>query len=151
MLYTPHAITGATIAYFIPNPFIAIILSLVSHLFFDVFPHSNPNPIKSKGVGNLIILGEIVIGTVVLAAYSYLLSGKFVNSNYAMTIMIICGITANLPDILTGPYAMFRKNWFYSESIAKFQGLIQNHVKGYIGYTLQVVFISVLVYIAFLH
>lgn len=151
MLYTPHAITGATIAYFIPNPIVAIILSLLSHFFFDVFPHSNPNPIKAKGVGNLVILLEILIGTVVLFFYSRLLAGKFENSTYAMTIMIICGLSANLPDILTGPYAMLRKNWFYSESIAKFQGLIQNHVRGSIGYTLQILFVSVLVYATFIY
>lgn len=149
MLYTPHAITGATIAYFIPNPFIAFILSLLSHFLFDVFPHSNPNPIKSKGIGNFIIILEILFGTIVLFLYSYLLSGKFENSNYAMMIMIVCGFAANLPDILTGPYAMLRKNWFFSDKIATFQSLIQNHITGVVGYPLQVLFVFLLVYLTF--
>lgn len=149
MLYTPHAITGATIAYFVPNPFIAFILAFLSHFLFDVFPHSNPNPIKSKGIGTFIIILEMVFGTAVLFLYSYLLSGKFENSNYAMIIMIMSGFAANLPDILTGPYAMLRKKWFYSDKIAAFQSLIQNHINGVVGYPLQIIFVFLLVYITF--
>ncbi|MDO8658917.1 MAG: hypothetical protein Q7K55_09325 [Candidatus Levybacteria bacterium] len=39
MLITPHSLTGATIAIFIPNPVISIPLSIGSHFILDTVPH----------------------------------------------------------------------------------------------------------------
>lgn len=137
MLYTPHALTGAAIAYVFPNPFVAIPLSIVSHLFFDVIPHSNPNPIKAKGFTKYLFLTEILVGNIVLLFFARFFSGY---DNSLFYLMVACGLGANLPDILTGPYALFRSNFLFSEKIAQFQGKIQNHVKGIYGYTFQIAF-----------
>ena len=144
MLYTPHAVTGATIAYMFPNPLIAIPLSIVSHLFFDVTPHANPNPHKVKGTVKLIMFLEIIIGNIILFLFSKYISGGNIP---LMTLMILSGVAANLPDILTGPYAILKKDILFSRKIAEFQHLIQNHVSAFFGYSLQLVFLGIIIFV----
>ena len=62
-----------------------------------------------------------------------------------MTLMILSGVAANLPDILTGPYAILKKDILFSRKIAEFQHLIQNHVSAFFGYSLQLVFLGIII------
>lgn len=140
MLYTPHALVGATIAYVFPNPAVALPLSLVSHLLFDVAPHTNPSPRRSKGWSKVIMGLEVLIGTIILILYSQLLSTT-PSQSY---LMFLSGVTANLPDLMMIPYVIFKRKCNLCIGITKFQKLIQTHVSAKWGYPIQIALIILL-------
>ncbi len=140
MLYTPHSIIGASIAYVFPNPFVALPLSFVSHFLFDVAPHSNPSPRKSNKIMKLIMLFEIIIGTALLLLFSKAIAKDI----YQFYLMVASGLIANLPDFLMIPYVILKKNCKLCKEITLFQKLIQTHVPGKWGYTIQIAFILLL-------
>lgn len=111
MLETPHVAVGTAIATKIPNPLVAIPLSLVSHFVLDKIPHWNPHtytetekfgyPRKTTmALAALDIAAALSLGLFVAFG-----AGSF---NRAM-LVIACSFASVLPDVVKYPYFLFKK------------------------------------------
>ena len=129
MLETPHVAVGAAIASKIPNPFIAIPLSFLSHFALELVPHWNPHlntEIKKHGkltkrtlrVIAIDVAASLFVGGVV--AYRV-----FPDTAHAATILLSC-FAAALPDILESPYFLFGVKNRVLDKWIRFQKLLQN-------------------------
>ncbi|RJQ26532.1 hypothetical protein C4577_03465 [Candidatus Parcubacteria bacterium] len=94
MLITPHSLTGATIAILVPNPVIAIPLSISSHFVLDIIPHWQETlypyvPTKTTWVRILVDL-----------LLSFFLVSWIIQSHPNISSLIwLTAFTANIPDL----------------------------------------------------
>lgn len=113
MTATTHALTGASLGSLIPNPFLALFLSLVSNFLLDLLPHWD------VGTGwrqRRKFLTFIFAGIDVLVGFSlgFWLFGNQIDLPYLFLLML----TATLADWLEAPYLFLNWNfppfsWFY--------------------------------------
>lgn len=131
MLESPHVLVGAAIARNIPNPLIAIPLSLASHFVLDILPHWNPHinrEIKKYGK-------PTKQSTTIIAADSSLalLSGTFIalsSQTFEQTLLTLaCCLVSVLPDVVEAPYYFLNKKHGLVERWIKWQKSIQNDVE----------------------
>lgn len=111
MLETPHVAVGAAIALKIPNPFIAVPLSLASHFVLDTIPHWNPHTYSETKKYGRPTNGTILITMVDIAMAFALGIGVAKNAlpdtNLALTI-IACSAASVFPDVSKYPFFMFK-------------------------------------------
>lgn len=111
MLETPHVAVGAAIATKIPNPYIAIPLSFVSHLVLEKVPHWNPHiytEIRKYGkVTKKSITIIVVDALLALFLGTYVASMVLPNYMHALTILFSC-FASVLPDTVEIPYYFFK-------------------------------------------
>lgn len=121
-------LVGAAIATQIPNPLVAIPLSLISHFALEKIPHWNPHlNTETKKYGRLTpqTLRIIAIDTTIALA-----SGVFVSTlvlpdrAHALTILMSC-FAAALPDIVEAPYFLFKARAKIFETYIKAQKKLQ--------------------------
>ena len=120
MLETPHVAVGAAIATKIPNPFIAIPLSFLSHFVLDKVPHWNPHifyETKKYGMPTQKSIGIIAVDVAIALATGSLIAGQAMpNVGHAVTILAAC-LASVFPDLVEAPYFFLRirnktlKNW----------------------------------------
>jgi len=120
MLETPHVAVGAAIASKIPNPFIAIPLSFISHFVLDKVPHWNPHiffETKKYGMPTQKSITIIAVDTTVaLVTGSVIAWQAMPNTGHAVTILV-ASLAAVLPDLVEAPYFFLKirnktlKNW----------------------------------------
>lgn len=116
MLETPHVTIGVAIATKIPNPFIAIPLSFVSHFVLDKVPHWNPHlytetqrdghpSIKSTRTAIVDIGAAFILGS----GFAYL---ALPDTKKAFLILA-CSFASVLSDVIKYPYYYFhwRQKW----------------------------------------
>jgi hypothetical protein len=115
MLDASHALIGASLAKLIPNPYLGLPLSLISHFLTDLIPHwdlhtrSEPRP-KTQ----LIMFSLCDAGLGYLLGY---LLFPQVSFYYLMSMMFV----AQLPDWLEAPFHVFHWHFPPFSSIKKLQ------------------------------
>lgn len=101
-----HALVAALIAAKFQDPYIALSLSLLSHVPLDILPHWDVGThIGGKSPARRFIEGSIDIGTGLvlgILVYKYLSLGN----NYIL--LLLCIFFAQLPDWVTAPYTVFK-------------------------------------------
>lgn len=144
MTETAHLIAGAAIASRIPNPYLASILALASHVILDIVPHWD----TGTNWRNRTIKKTFIYTAVDLAlgiGISVVLFGKQVSLPYMSYIMFM----STLPDWLEGPYFFGFKFPPFS-SIYRIQHTF--HKKKHLPWGLinQIAFIALLLSLTFL-
>ena len=112
MLETPHVVVGAAIATNIPNPYIAIPLSFLSHFVLDRTLHWNPHTYsetkkfgRPKNKSIVITAVDILLALIV----GFLLASRVLpDSMHFLTIVLSC-FAAVLPDVSKYPFFLFKK------------------------------------------
>jgi hypothetical protein len=140
MLETPHVAVGAAIASKIPNPFLAIPLSFLSHFILDKVPHWNPHIItETKKFGRptskstSIIIVDCVTALILGSAIAY---HALPNTTMAISIML-CSFASILPDLVEFPYFYFKRRDKFYTVWSSFQKSIQNDTTPFWGLLIQ--------------
>jgi len=109
MLDASHAIIGASLAKLIPNPYVGLPLSFLSHFIGDLFPHWDLNTRGKWGKLNKFKLITIALTDAGIGfSIGFLLFSSHVPFWYLAGMMF----TAQLPDWFEAPYHVF--NWKFS-------------------------------------
>jgi len=129
MLLTPHVLVGVTIAKFIPNPFIAVPLSIVAHFLGDKMPHwdfysNTPKEQRLKGWRPIAVMGEFGLGIAVGVAFTLYALWVIKDPNLALT-TFLCGIASVLPDALEAPHVFTNAKIGLIEKLTDFQRKMQ--------------------------
>ena len=131
MLETPHILVGATIAFFIPNPFVSLPLSLISHFVLDLIPHWNPQiHTELSNNGKVSLQSKIILGTDVILSLIivfFVLYEVWPDVGHVITIFVAC-LLAIFPDLFQVPYYFFNKESAWTKIIVDFQAKNQSHV-----------------------
>ncbi len=109
MLEFEHALTGATIAYLIPHPAVALPLAFASHFVVDLLPHWNPNLGMKRKKQGLFYLPTKTIFFIVIDCLVGLFLGLWLASrvlpNLNRAVLVVLGaFFAVLPDLAEAPY-----------------------------------------------
>lgn len=118
MLDSSHALIGASIAKLVPNPYLGLPLSLLSHVLADYVPHWDFNTRKVKR-SKLTLIALSLTDAFIGFSLGYLLFKSSVNPVYLFTMMF----TAQLPDWLEAPYHVFDWKFFPFNYIKHFQSV----------------------------
>lgn len=121
MLDASHAIIGATIAKIVPNPYLGLPLSLISHFIGDLIPHWDLNTRHFKKTKMRIVITSLLdagIGFII----GYTIFSSHVPAWYLLVMMWI----AQLPDWIEAPYHVFDWNFPPFSSIKRLQSLVHN-------------------------
>lgn len=106
MLLTPHTIVGIAIATAIPNPYIAVPVSIGFHFLGDLVPHWDYCYKSNEGVVDknypLKVMADMSIGIGIGMFFTLYFLWQMKNPGMALNIFL-CGIASVLPDALTGP------------------------------------------------
>ena len=141
MLLTPHVFVGLVIARVIPNPLLAIVLSLLSHFLGDLVPHWDFFSRTKKeeclrGWRPIAVMADFGLGIAV--GVFFVLNALWVksNSNLALT-NFLCGISAVLPDALEAPYLYMDKTPFGLKHLLALQRKMQVQAPFLVGISTQ--------------
>lgn len=134
MLETPHALTGAVLAAYAPNPVLGLVLAFLSHFAVDMLPHWNwrpdARPLSLLGIMLDLILAEILI--------FYLF---FQNDN---NWLVLGGaFAAILPDLLEAPLIFLGTNDPFLKKLCDFQERLQNNTALIPGVVSQILLVAV--------
>jgi hypothetical protein len=106
MLLTPHTFVGVAIAFLVPNPFIAFILSFIGHLLGDKIPHwdfysNTKKEERTVGWRNLAVMGDMAFGVAIGVVF---MSFSFweLNDPILTFSIFLCGVGSVLPDAISG-------------------------------------------------
>lgn len=142
MLETPHVAVGAAIASKIPNPFIAIPLSFISHFVMEMVPHWNPHIVtETKKFGIVTKKSTIII---VVDSSLALIFGSLVayqalpNTMHAITILT-ASFASVLPDLVEAPYFFLKTRVNLLRSWIDFHRTLQIHTTPFWGLLTQLV------------
>jgi len=142
MLETPHVAVGAAIATKIPNPYIAIPLSFLSHLVLEKVPHWNPHIYtEMRKYGKVTRKSRtIIVVDAFLALFlgSYLASRVLPNTSHALTILFSC-FASVFPDVVEIPYYFFKNKWKLLKKWIDWERSIQCNAEPLIGNLTQII------------
>lgn len=102
MTASAHALIGASIAKFIPNPFIGIPVAILSHFAADLVPHWDAGTNRRKKTLNRLKFEstvDVLLGFILALS----LFGTEVNTTYLLVMII----AAQSPDWLEAPASKF--------------------------------------------
>lgn len=129
MTATGHAVIGVAVAASISNPFIAIPISILSHIAADAFPHWDLGTNRHKKEGRKSE-EKFYKGAVFDLTFSYILTFILVYFLFPETNMFYAYlnvVAAQLLDWLSAPYVFLKiKNPPIFYYIYKFQKLFDN-------------------------
>lgn len=144
MLLTPHTLVGAAIATAIPNPYIAVPLSIAMHLVGDMVPHwdfysHTTKEQKTTGWRPIAVMIDLAVGVFLGTALTTYALWSLNNTTLALNIFL-CTIGSVLPDALSAP-AIFNGNGKFNifKLIQQFQGKIQFQAPLFWGVLTQIV------------
>lgn len=147
MLEFNHSLTGAFIAYSIPNPLVSLPTAFLSHFVLDLLPHWNPSLTNDKKKFGrvssqtfLIILLDSFIGLLLGFGLAY---RKLPYSNEFL-IVIAGSFLAVLPDLVEMPYYFFNVDNSFIQKFIKFQSKHQFKVSFWPGIIFQIIFAVIL-------
>ncbi len=128
MLETPHVILGAAIAAKIPNPFISIPLSLMSHFVLDKVPHWNPHLYtETQKLGHpgktstVIAVADIGLSL----AMGFWVAGNYSPDYQRGAVVLACCLASVLPDVVKYPYYYFKARFKTLVAWVKFERKLQ--------------------------
>lgn len=119
MLYTPHFLTGAAIASFVPNPLLFIPLGVASHILLDLTPHNDMDiqpGITLKGIfklpkkQRLLLFGVMGADFFLMGIAAFWL--LFIRKDY---VLFAGGLAGIAPDAIEQGMMLFGKSlpgWF---------------------------------------
>jgi hypothetical protein len=145
MLNFSHSLIGASIAKLVPNPYIGLPLSLLSHVLGDYVPHWDFNTRESKRP-KLALIALSLTDAFIGFSLGYLIFRSSVNPTYLFAMMF----TAQLPDWLEAPYHVFDWKFFPFSYIKHFQSVHHNKLNLPWGLIIQIL-VTTLVVILSLH
>jgi len=140
MLAASHALIGASIASFIPNPWIGFPLAILTHFLGDLFPHWDAHTrhsIKTKPAIIAISLTDAFIGFLI----GWLIFHSSTNHYYLLAMMF----TSQLPDWLEAPYHVFDWHFFPFSSIKKLQSRLHHKLDWPWGLFSQLIIVAIIV------
>jgi len=145
MLLTPHVFIGLVIAKFVPNPFLAVPIALLSHFLGDLTPHwdffsNTKKEERLKGWRVLAVMADIGLGIGV----GVLFTAKYLWLDHNTTLAItsfLCGIVAVLPDVLEAPYIYLGSAPAFIKGLTNIQRKLQTQAPMLIGITIQILII----------
>lgn len=150
MLETPHTIIGATIAFKIPNPLIALPLAFLSHFLLDEIPHWNPDLHgETKKFGkisrqsSLIILGDVFLSL----GFGFWIASRVWPNWEKAVIIIVASFLAVVVDVIEGFYFFLGMRNKSLKRLIRFQRCYQHRAPPILGIITQIVviFLSLLV------
>lgn len=120
MTATNHVVTGALIATYVHNPWLAIPVAFASHFVLDSIPHTRFPEIGGKNPMRFLIAlatdagvaGSILMTLILLQPPNWLL-------------LVGCGIAAASPDLMWLYYIIFKK----SKDKAQWPALVKFHAR----------------------
>ena len=144
MTETAHLILGAAIASKMPNPILASILAVGSHIILDIVPHWDTGTNwRKRSVKKTVLYTGIDLG--LGTAIGLVLFAKTTPLPYLLFIMFL----STLPDWLEAPYFFGFKIPPFS-SIYKIQHILHKKKQLPWGLITQLAFLAVLLFILFL-
>ncbi len=129
MLLTPHTFVGAALGASIPNPVIAVPLSIAMHFVGDIVPHwdfysHTTKEERLRGWRPVAVMADLAIGVAVGLIPTLYALWVLNNPNMAVNIFL-CGIGSVLPDALEAPYIFMNKDKGFLHWLARFQSKMQ--------------------------
>lgn len=124
MLEFPHTAVGVAIASVIPNPFLAVPLSLASHFITDYVPHWNPHIHTEKKTHGHITTRTLVLLAVDAGAAlifgSWIAAQALPNTTQAINVLL-CSFASVAPDVVEIPYYFTKIKIRFIEKLLSFQ------------------------------
>jgi hypothetical protein len=105
MTATSHAIVGSIIAAKIGNPYLAVPITLASHILLDSIPHWDTATNGNARKNSKVFINTCIDFVLSLALSFFILTTFFPGTNLVYAIFII--ICSQLFDWLTAPYYFF--------------------------------------------
>lgn len=146
MLLTPHVTVGLVIARIVPNPLLAVMLSLLSHFLGDLMPHwdffsKTKKEERLKGWRPIAIMADFGLG--IAMGMFFTLNALWVKGSPQLAVTsFLCGIFAVTPDVLEAPYLFMNKTPFGLERLLALQRKMQVQAPFLIGISTQLAVIA---------
>lgn len=122
MTATNHVVTGALLATYLHNPWLAIPIAFASHFALDAIPHASfPATDNKENIRFFMILAaDMAIAASILMSLLVLQPPSFI-------LLIACGVVAASPDLMWLYYIIIKKSQNKEKwpAIAKFHARIQ--------------------------
>lgn len=128
MYLTVHGTTAMLITKIIPNPFLAFLLSLLSHFVLDFIPHGDEHLLKkhfTRGQVMRRVLGAATLDGIILLGFVSIF--LWVGPTISLTTFFWSLVGALIPDILQGLY--FATEWKGLKAFQDFHLGIHNVTK----------------------
>ncbi len=111
MYLSVHGSAALAIARFIPNPIIAFLASLLSHLMLDFIPHGDEflTDTNDHNKNMKRLLGAAMIDGAVLVIFILVFIALY--PTMSLSLMLISLLGGLLPDILQGVYLISKPRW----------------------------------------
>ena len=125
MYLTVHGATAMVVARAVPNPFLAFILSLISHFVLDFIPHGDEHLLKSHFTRSQTmrrVVGVAAVDGIVLVGFLAIFF--WVGPAVSLGTLLASLVGALLPDLLQGIY--FATEWKWLKPFQDFHLGIHN-------------------------
>lgn len=111
MYLSVHGTAALTIVRFIPNPFVAFLASLLSHLILDFIPHGDEFLVSSSDSNKNLkrLLGAAIIDGSILVIFILIFFTLYPTISLSLILLSLLG--GLLPDILQGVYLISKPPW----------------------------------------
>lgn len=129
MLLSPHVLVGVAIAKAVPNPFIAVPLSIIMHFMGDKMPHwdfysNTPKEQRLKGWRPIAVMGDFGLGIAI--GLTFTLYALWVKDDPGLALRtFLCGIGSVLPDALEAPHIFTNAKIKFVERLTDIQKRMQ--------------------------
>lgn len=146
MLLTPHVFVGVAIAKAVPNPLVAVPLSLLMHFLGDLFPHwdfysNTSKEERLKGWRPVAVMADLGLGIAV--GLTFTLYALWVKNDPSLAVRtFLCGIVSVLPDALEAPHIFTNSKYRFVEKLTEIQRKIQTQAPLPWGIITQVVVVA---------
>lgn len=147
MLLTPHVFVGLAVARAIPNPLVAVPLSLILHFLGDKVPHwdfysNTSKEERLRGWRPVAVMADFGLGIAV--GLTFTLYALWVKNDPSLAIRcFLCGIASVLPDALETPHIFTNTKYKWVEKLTDFQKRMQTQAPLPWGILTQVVVVAV--------
>ncbi|HUW24084.1 MAG TPA: hypothetical protein VMW04_00480 [Patescibacteria group bacterium] len=149
MLELAHALTGATLAIKIQNPWLSLPFSFLSHFLIDLLPHWNPNLKMTKKKEGLFYLPPKTVILIVIDCLVGLFLSLFLTfralPDFNRALIIAAGtFLAILPDLAEAPYFFFGYKSQFVKHLIFFQKKLQWKASFLPGILFQILYVTLL-------
>ena len=147
MLLTPHVFVGLAIAKAIPNPLVAVPLSLIMHFLGDLTPHwdfysNTSKEERLKGWRPVAVMADFGLGIAVGLIFT--LYALWVKNDPSLALRtFLCGIASVLPDALEAPHIFTNTKYKWVEKLTEIQKKMQTQAPLPWGLLTQAVVVAV--------
>lgn len=121
MTATNHVVTGALIATFIQNPWIAVPVAFAAHFALDSLPHFDYATKEFKSRHDLLwLMADCALAASVLVTLFFL-------QPEGVYRLIACGIACASPDLMWVYYILYKKGEGHRDWLARFHSAVQKY------------------------